>query len=127
MPYKSKADRQACQLRRSQANRAELIKMLGGKCIVCGSEEDLEFHHKDQTTKSFTIGAALRGSREERIAEAKKCELRCRDHHLDCHAAPHGSTNKRCKCNLCLEARRTYNANWMKDWRAAGKDKSRVR
>jgi|CXWL01.1.fsa_nt_gi hypothetical protein len=30
-----------------------------------------------------------------------------------------------CKCAPCLASRKKYNADWMKNWRASGKDKSR--
>jgi 5-methylcytosine-specific restriction endonuclease McrA len=39
------------------ARRAELIEMLGGRCVRCGAVEDLEFDHIDPTTKRFAVGA----------------------------------------------------------------------
>lgn len=53
--------------------------------------------------------------------------------HLDCNCnaamkkrLPHGKTKSRhCKCKACIASRNRFNANWMADWRAKGKDKSR--
>lgn len=95
MPYADK-DRQnaysnAHNKIRSARERARLMALLGGKCAVCGTEDGLEFHHKDPATKAFTIGAALRFTSVVREAEALKCELRCREHHLEAHAPEHGT------------------------------------
>jgi hypothetical protein len=53
--------------------------------------------------------------------------------HTSCNAnaaqkkrLPHGvATHRGCKCAACIEARNQYNADWMANWRASGKDKSR--
>jgi len=34
------------------AAREILIKLLGGKCEICGSTENLELHHKDRNPKN---------------------------------------------------------------------------
>lgn len=62
--------------------RAEARALLGGRCQACGSEEELEFHHVDSTTKSFTISKCLQKDRETFFAEVAKCQLLC----SDCHA-----------------------------------------
>lgn len=55
-------------------------KFLGGKCVRCGSVENLQFDHIDPTTKvnpvtrnNFTV--------ENFWKEVKKCQLLC----FDCH------------------------------------------
>jgi hypothetical protein len=133
MPYADPEKQIAYQIRhnrlRSQRERLRLMELIGGpKCSVCGATANLEFHHKDPATKSFTIGSALRFSREVRTAEALKCEVRCPEHHQEVHAADHGSEAKfrgGCRCALCVEAKRIYNRDWMARWRADGRDKSR--
>lgn len=39
--------------------RADAIELLGGRCVDCGSTEDLEFDHIDRSEKRFTIGDIL--------------------------------------------------------------------
>ncbi|NWL67308.1 hypothetical protein [Bradyrhizobium elkanii] len=43
-------------------------------------------------------------------------------------SAPHGVGKYRlgCRCEVCVTAKRAFNAQWMANWRAAGKDKSRI-
>jgi hypothetical protein len=59
-----------------------LVEMLGGKCVRCGSTEDLEFDHIDPSAKRFAIGAELSRAWAELVAEAQKCQLLCRKDHV---------------------------------------------
>ena len=64
--------------------RTILRNRLGGKCVRCGSIENLEFDHIIKETKSFTIGSSLTCfSIEELILEVDKCQLLCRPCHID--------------------------------------------
>ena len=54
--------------------------MLGGKCVDCGTTENLQFDHKDPSKKSFNISCVLS---ERTFKELEKCELRCGDCHLE--------------------------------------------
>jgi 5-methylcytosine-specific restriction endonuclease McrA len=54
---------------------------LGGKCVVCGYNDDLEFHHVDPSTKLFNIGSKLSMAWDKLILELDKCVLLC----YDCH------------------------------------------
>lgn len=56
---------------------------LGGRCAVCGSEEELEFDHIDRATKLFAIGAMWQMSWSMLTAELAKCQLLCKEHHLE--------------------------------------------
>lgn len=68
------------QPERYKARKAELIDKLGGKCVVCGSSENLEFDHINPSTKSFSIMKQWHDDVDE---ELKKCQLLCRDcHHI---------------------------------------------
>lgn len=132
MPYKDPEAQRAYSNQhnkiRSERERARLIALLGGKCVVCGTVENLQFHHKDPAAKEFTIGAALRYPRDRRTQEALKCEIRCEPHHLEVHAPEHGTESKfrsGCRCEKCIEGKRIYNREWMARWRAEGRDKSR--
>ena len=70
--------------------KAILVKMLGGKCSVCGynkSIKALSFHHKNQSEKLYDIshnGNLLRHW-DRVLVEVKKCDLLC----LNCHAEIH--------------------------------------
>lgn len=61
--------------------RSELIQLLGGKCFDCGSEQKLQFDHKDPKSTKFRIGKLLNYSREEVLQELKKCQLLCHKCH----------------------------------------------
>ena len=67
---------------RKAEKKAYLIEMLGGKCVGCGTTENLQFDHIDRKQKLFTIGKRLEYSLEDKlIPEAKKCQLLCKTCH----------------------------------------------
>ena len=72
------------QRRIRDERRAILSEHLGGKCVRCGSVENLEFDHIFKENKSFTIGSSLTCfSIEDLILEADKCQLLCRPCHIE--------------------------------------------
>lgn len=91
--------------------RQELIILLGGKCVRCGSTENLEFDHIDPNTKEYGISAILIHSWKKVLKEIKKCQLLCHACHLiknkiDNGEARHGSLSMyrhhRCRCDACV-------------------------
>ena len=64
------------------SRRRALIAMMGGSCVVCGSEDNLEFDHIKPSDKSFSISRYY-GSLENIEAELKKCQLLCKQCHLE--------------------------------------------
>lgn len=62
--------------------RQEVITLLGGECVDCGSKAKLEFDHNDPQTKTFTISALLTYSWKRIEPEITKCVLRCKECHL---------------------------------------------
>lgn len=68
--------------------KQELVKILGGKCKLCGYSKcsaALEFHHnKENKTNSITI---LMGhvSKQKVLKEVKKCILLCANCHREVH------------------------------------------
>lgn len=109
-------------LQRYHDRRNEAIEKLGGKCAVCGSEDDLQIDHIFREDKEFPIGQLWSVSKERYEKELTKCQLLCRD----CHKAKnqwergrkaairtHGtlSSYRYCKCNLCKKA---YSDYWQK-------------
>jgi 5-methylcytosine-specific restriction endonuclease McrA len=96
------------------------LDYLKGKCINCGSIEQLEFDHIDPTTKVGHITRMFSVSHELLIAELNKCQLLCQP----CHMAKtksaivkpkHGTisryTNQECRCTDCKQANKLYNYN----------------
>jgi 5-methylcytosine-specific restriction endonuclease McrA len=70
--------------RRAERIRARLKAMLGDQCARCGATEELEFDHIDPDMKSFSIAARIRDTRFELLeAEARKCQLLCKQCHRD--------------------------------------------
>lgn len=66
---------------RKNQHREYLIEMLGGKCVGCGTTENLQFDHIDRKQKEFCIGKSLASKLDKLITEAKKCQLLCDDCH----------------------------------------------
>jgi hypothetical protein len=56
-------------------------------CVVCGESlvPTLDFHHKDPTTKKFTVSDALAYSEKTLRAEIAKCDVLC----SNCHRMHH--------------------------------------
>ena len=74
-------------LRRSMKKQA--IKMLGGKCSICGYNrcvDALEFHHKDPKEKDFKIGSGNTMSWRDYKKEALKCILVYSNCHKEIHS-----------------------------------------
>ena len=67
---------------RRKHRRAQLIELLGGKCVRCGSVEQLEFDHIDPRAKAFAVGSDMPRAWATLVDEALKCQLLCRSCHL---------------------------------------------
>lgn len=67
-----------------------LVEYKGGKCERCGYKkciEALDFHHKDDSTKSFGISSKGHTySLNKGKAEVDKCELLCANCHREAHS-----------------------------------------
>ncbi len=68
--------------------RKELRIMFGNKCERCGynkCKQALEFHHRNEKNKKFTICHATRNlyKKQDIINEAKKCILLCANCHRE--------------------------------------------
>lgn len=57
--------------------RENAINELGGKCVKCGTESNLEFNHIDPLNKKMEAS----GKSNLRKGEYKKCELLCKSCH----------------------------------------------
>lgn len=100
------------------SRKRRLIAMAGGACVKCGAIDDLEFHHKDKSTKVANLTNLVRHRWSTVLSELEKCELLCaschdREHHPG--AADHGTTTmyrRGCRCDPCTEAARAYHRAW---------------
>lgn len=107
------------------------VALLGGRCVTCGSLEDLQFDHVDAKTKVFAISVGIRdGYGQARLkAELEKCQLLCSIHHEEktrANGEHSGGQNKivnpshgtaarygglfRCRCDLCRRWKVNYRA-----------------
>ena len=119
------------QLQQYHQRRNYYIFLSGNRCRKCGSVTELEFDHIDPSTKIDTISNMLAKSVHVDIhhAELKKCQLLCRQCHLektreiDGLKAEHGKysmyRNYKCRCDLCKEANRLQHRAWRENRRDA--------
>lgn len=125
MPYSDPVEMRAYMLRRYRA-RTELARFaLGGRCVECGSTENLEFDHKDNITKSFEIAHSWNTSALRFWREISKCQLLCDRHHNEktirekgqsSAIGTHGTISavRYCRpiCDLCRAARNRCNREY---------------
>lgn len=113
MTYKNKDEynryMREYMLRRYVRRREEAIVLLGGRCVVCGAEENLEFDHINPEEKDFTIGSGSSFSDERWNKEISKCQLLCNTCHMDKHRSLHpcGTAQRYwagCRCSECRAA-----------------------
>lgn len=123
MPTKDK-DRYNTYMREYMLNRyvtrmANLISRFGGKCKECGGTKNLQFHHRDPKSKTFTIAGSMWNASQEKLEEeVEKCDLLCENCHKKKHSAKdtHGtiSSYRYCHCEICKEANRKYTTEYRK-------------
>lgn len=92
------------------------FKILGKRCVKCGSTKNLEFDHKDPKTKEREISDLLHAPKEVFMKEIVKCQVLCRECHqtksiYDGGKKPmtdHGTVTMyrhgRCRCDDCVKA-----------------------
>ena len=111
MPHKTREEKAAymrsyyqrnrAKWRRQHAERARerrvyLAELKAARgCSQC-SEDDprvLQFHHRDESEKEFTIGAAVNyRSLEALLREVEKCDVLCANCHIKTHVSPYGES-----------------------------------
>lgn len=110
--------------KRYAERRKAAIEKLGGKCVICGSIDDLEFDHIDPDTKTFTI--AHRPSKNEKHfwEEIEKCQLLCKTCHIEKSIKDNGkqkakgthgtlSSYRYCRCSICKKAKAEHHKQYM--------------
>tara|TARA_A100001234_G_C12489914_1_gene327275 strand:+ start:101 stop:526 length:426 start_codon:yes stop_codon:yes gene_type:complete len=69
------------------AHKQFLIDYLGGKCVSCGTTENLEFDHIDPNTKRYNVSKVIPDTSPETPLcqsvweEVNKCQLLCKSCH----------------------------------------------
>ena len=89
--------------------------ILGGKCVKCGTTENLQIDHINKALKSFDLGKLWSVSKVKYLAELEKCQLLCKEHHKEKSALEqsvgHGeglTGKKNCRCSLCAPLKNEY-------------------
>ena len=101
--------------KRWKARRKNAIISLGGKCVKCGSENELEFDHSDSTMKSFSISRASSMSEKAFSEELTKCQLLCKICHME-KTISSGDLGDRyrdmlCGCGKVLKSIKSYSGH----------------
>ena len=96
--------------------RATAIDYLGGYCVDCKTDKDLEFDHLNRAEKEHNISSILSSKWAKLKKELDKCVLRCHTCHKKktlgeiTHPITHGNYytgyRKGCRCSECLESYR---------------------
>jgi predicted HNH restriction endonuclease len=85
---KNKLDIYNNKKERLKNKKIELIKLLGGKCKLCGYNkciEALDFHH-DKGNKEACISKIIKDySKQKALKEAEKCIILCANCHRELH------------------------------------------
>lgn len=119
---KYNAYHQVYQLARYHQRKRDAIVFLGGKCVTCGTTEQLEIDHIDRVTKSFPVSKMWAIKEEKFYEELRKCQLLCKSHHLEKTreelSVSHGggmSGKKNCPCGPCKQRKAEYMATYNKN------------
>lgn len=79
---KQNRDKKNTNLRNNrQKKRQRCIEYLGGKCVGCGTTENLQFDHLDRSQKQHNISRIVDWKFERIVPELDKCRLLCDDCH----------------------------------------------
>ena len=113
-------------LKRYHQRRKMALDYLGNKCIICGTQEQLELDHIDPSTKSVEMGKLWGIAIDRYWNEVKKCQILCRPCHINktLDNGDNGKYHKRCgtyysyrkgcRCLKCKEAEKQQRKKWNK-------------
>ena len=111
-------------LKRYHLLRQNAVETLGGKCVNCESENDLQIDHRRKNNKAFDVGKLINYSLDLFWKEIKKCQLLCRKCHRlkttiesgkDIAKGNHGTLSSRryCNCAECVKVK----TDWMREYK----------
>ena len=95
--HKTKEVRVAKQIEKRKELLIEAKEKLGGKCIWCETNENLQFDHIDDSIKEYNVANAVINTRKVFWDEVGKCQLLC----VSCHNK-RTTAQKRAKQKLWL-------------------------
>jgi ribosomal protein L44E len=96
------------QKKRRREKKSKLVQASGGRCVNCGyagAAAALDFHHRDGSTKEFSI-STFSGSWAQLVGESKKCDLLC----ANCHRVGHAIDDANAEGGAVTEQRRRTKA-----------------
>lgn len=67
---------------RWRKRRSSAIIQLGGKCVNCGTTDNLEFDHKEAKDKAIALSKNPSMKEDKWQEELMKCQLLCKSCHL---------------------------------------------
>lgn len=131
MPYRDKDKQRQFQREHLAKRRAEWIASQGGRCVRCGSREELEIDHIDPRDKLYNPSHLWSRSLAFREAELAKCQVLCRACHLRktvsganrSHGASYQYTKQGCRCEAC----RAWNARRARNQRRRRRERAEAR
>lgn len=108
-----------------QRRKQEGKDILGGKCVNCGSKDNLEFDHIDPKTKLFNITDCQK-KKEIWLKEVQKCQLLCKTCHSVKTAKEHSELRRKpikhgtiwsyqgrnCRCGVCVASYSRLRKRW---------------
>lgn len=111
--------RREYDLNRYHQRRAEMFRILGGKCKSCGVTEDLQVDHIDPKKKEIDVAKLWTVNWNRMLTELEKCQLLCGPCHREktiidrgfkVAKGTHGTLSSRayCDCPLCVKAKTDY-------------------
>lgn len=113
-------DHKTYNIERYHRRRRANIALLGGKCVRCGTTDDLHFDHIDPATKTIELGKLWSLPQERILQELKLCQLLCGPCHRAKTAAEqsvgHGqgmTGKKNCRCKLCAPLKNA----WLREYK----------
>ncbi len=117
---------------RYKKRRQAAITQLGGKCVECGSYDDLVIHHKNPEDRQHTTSELSSVNEAYWQEELKLCVLLCATCHRNAHRskAPCGTPQRYwrgCRCDACRKANNAHGKEYKKRWRAEKKAEEEAR
>lgn len=108
--------------KRYSAVRQQAIAALGGRCVKCGGDSELQFDHVDANSKVVDPSSVMTGNEAKAKAELAKCQLLCRSCHREktnlerYGVRVHGTyamyKREGCRCDPCRKAVAVRRQTW---------------